>query len=357
VTSDGAVLDQHAALTAHLVHPTTATAVFFHRFMQDSVTKDLGRARGMFHPVNLRPGVPVTRGQAWEFSRLLGGTLVDAVTCRVSPKIVAAMRDTAARTSQAERISRAEMPYPRGFAWLDDPWEAVDKFGDPFHVRALSWSLTSAWTNGAEDGITPRETRLWPCARVSVWTLLDDDVADGRMPAKHAPQIRRESGDLSLIHTTILPLDMNLAESLRPATQATSVLSVIHLLWIYMGMEITVTERAEGIPRGIRRRAERSLSHSDVRVVMLRRVTHGDAGDGEHREVDWSCTWPVAGHWRHLEEYDALRHHAVVPEAPGESQRQVCTVCGKAATWIRPYVKGPDGKPLKVSRTLLKLAR
>lgn len=62
-----------------------------------------------------------------------------------------------------------------------------------------------------------------------------------------------------------------------------------------------------------------------VRVVLLRRKDYGPS-DGESRPVEWSCRWLVSGHWRN-------QYH----QSTGE----------RVPTWIMPYVKGPEDKPLK----------
>jgi hypothetical protein len=64
----------------------------------------------------------------------------------------------------------------------------------------------------------------------------------------------------------------------------------------------------------------------DVLVVNLRRAATERPPSGGHA-VDWSCQWPVSGHWRWQ------------PYPASGEKRQI---------WIEPYVKGPPDKPLRV---------
>lgn len=75
------------------------------------------------------------------------------------------------------------------------------------------------------------------------------------------------------------------------------------------------------------RQTGQDLRH--VRVVQLRRraPTHSASTD-EDKKVDWSCQWTVGGHFRNQ------------ACGPNHADRRL--------TWVHPYVKGPDDKPLRV---------
>lgn len=83
-------------------------------------------------------------------------------------------------------------------------------------------------------------------------------------------------------------------------------------------------ERAE---RGTRKRLPDDWGHEPlIRVVQLRRVSaRGGAGSAD---VAWSYRWVVSGHWRQQ------------VCGPGRSERR--------PTYVLPYLKGPESKPLKV---------
>jgi hypothetical protein len=117
---------------------------------------------------------------------------------------------------------------------------------------------------------------------------------------------------------------------------------------MFLQMEITAT-RTPPVQRAFRRRALRTLKHGDVQVIILRKIRHNDDTEPGRRDIAWSCRWVVQGHWRHRHE-PADHHHAIVTGGR-------CIKCDEEMTYIRPYLKGPDGLPLKVSRSLSKLAR
>jgi len=75
------------------------------------------------------------------------------------------------------------------------------------------------------------------------------------------------------------------------------------------------------LDRATRRRAERADVAPVVRVVEWRKAEYA-AKHGGSRAVDWTCQWPVTGHMR------TLANGRRIP--------------------IRPYVKGPKGKPFRV---------
>ncbi len=67
---------------------------------------------------------------------------------------------------------------------------------------------------------------------------------------------------------------------------------------------------------------------TSIKVVQLRRVERAPSeGEGAGRE--YSCQWIVGGHWRN--------------QAYGHKMAE------RRLTWINPYIKGPDDKPLKVA--------
>lgn len=89
------------------------------------------------------------------------------------------------------------------------------------------------------------------------------------------------------------------------------------------------------VPRHIQRRSERAgaTAHSQVakpvlQVELLRRARQQASGsqykEGEHREVEWNWQWWVRGHWRRLSNDDGTQR----------------------LTYVRPYLKGPDDKPI-----------
>lgn len=89
-----------------------------------------------------------------------------------------------------------------------------------------------------------------------------------------------------------------------------------------------VSAPAEKIERARRREYQKAVGGTgDVRVVQLRRAEGGSHGAGEGH---FTCRWVVGGHWR----------------------QQPCGVAraDRRLTWVHPYLKGPDGMPLREPR-------
>jgi hypothetical protein len=344
------VLDTHAGLTERMCRPSPAMADFLAYHMSQAREMSQAGVVSMFHPVipyNSRR--PVTGQDGAAVARLIGKGLREAVTYQVTAAMVADMRavyDNA--MAEVEQITAAEVPCDAGFAWLDESWQISSGAG-AFRVRALSWEYTEIMVADAQGN--PKviagagKPVPWPCVRVSLWRH-DADVGAAELDARLGPVV--------LTHTMIMPLSLPFTKAtVTDEKQATdSFLGLIHLLWIFLGMELTSQAPAR-IKNHYRKRALRTLRHAQVRVVLLRRIRGvTEPGPGEHRDVFWSCRWPVQGHYRHREAPED-RHRAVVAGLDKH-----CAVCGGGTAYVRPYLKGPDGLPLRVTdRTLMKLAR
>ncbi len=74
-----------------------------------------------------------------------------------------------------------------------------------------------------------------------------------------------------------------------------------------------------------------------VQVITLRRPHRQSYNEDEDRtHVEWSCRWLVRGHWRN-QYHPSTRSHKI--------------------TWIHPYQKGPDDKPLALREKVFEVVR
>lgn len=106
---------------------------------------------------------------------------------------------------------------------------------------------------------------------------------------------------------------------------------VLCTLWLLLLQKVAVVRRVGG-DRADRRRWGRDHDGPipEVTVVELRRPLHTEPHENTPVGfVDWSHRWIVDGHWRN--QY----HPSTGDHVP---------------TWIAPYVKGPEDKPLVVKR-------
>jgi len=329
-------LDAHTELYETLKHPADALVRYFDHYMATG-HEVVGRQR--------LAGYEGTSAEAravmasWEYYtwpaktgldliRLMSAPLFSAPTYQVTGEIVDAVTSMYRMTADGKPVLHAsDMPSQTGFAWLDEPVTLLDFGGEPIATRALSWGPHLFSPGGWQPA---------KGVRITSW----DDA--------YLAALRSPDPPLGLSSSVFVPYGKPIA-----AGTSDDPTRWLHCLWLFMDTEITsaVRERTE---RSSRRRAERAgLPRGDVTVVMLRRRHY--AGEGGHRDIDWSCRWIVQGHDRHLGDYRAggyAPHHAK-PAAAG----QPCAVCGVRTTHIRAYVKGPDGLPLKPSAVVYRVGR
>lgn len=94
--------------------------------------------------------------------------------------------------------------------------------------------------------------------------------------------------------------------------------------WAFLDQRLTVLAPGH-VDRGARRRAAAAAVDPLVHVVTFRR-TERRASEPAGVVVDWRCRWFVSGHWRNQYLPSTGRHQP---------------------TWISPYIKGPDDRPLR----------
>lgn len=350
----GGVLDMQRSVYEGLRYPPGFVTAFFDRFFEPATLRLLDARPDALGPW-LQMTMPTTSGR--DFLAMIRKPLYGAAAFQVDASIVGAVTSsyeaTAGRTAQ---LQAADLPTETGFAWLDAPVTLCDASGTRISTRALSWGRQTY--DPPDDGPArlwqvERQGDGWPGVRLTSWAHAQDidDTTDPSM-ARH---LTSAGMPLSISHSIFLPFGSELSgrEITRPEVYPDDVTRWAHTLWMFMGTEIV--DVGEGhVERHFRRRAERALDVSAVRVVTLRRVRHGDR-EVDHRDIDWSCRWVVQAHARHLGSYaeTAEAHHARVT-----GPNQPCLVCGLPTTHVRAYVKGPDGLPLKVvPETVYRVAR
>jgi len=118
-------------------------------------------------------------------------------------------------------------------------------------------------------------------------------------------------------------------EKFMEATEGVARFILAALAWL--SQKVPVLEVLPGqIERHRRKAYAKAIKPIDgVRIVQLRKYDTQHV-DGEPRKVDWSCRWTVDGHWRQQ------------PCGPKHSDRKL--------TYIMPFVKGPQDKPLRQSQ-------
>lgn len=361
------VLDRMTDLHERMAHPNRNWVGYIRGFAESLVSKghggriDPNNALMMFYPYEPQ------RGEVYAAQWLVetGKGLFQSVTYQVTPEMLDVATDIyLASATGVEHIEYPELPAEHGFMWLDRPLILTDARGKEISTRAITWSVLPITYRPHDLGSNAPvgKVRRGMGVRIVMWNLTGD-------PNYYQPDrlTVQELGDLQLDHIMVIPFGERFpAEETavtspegvaagRPKT-ASSALHYVHVLWLLMNQELVASHARPHISRTSQLRA-RSVMHDEVTVVTLRRVRHHETDpDTESGHVDWSCRWLVTGHWRHIEGYgDHPRHHAIADTmTPGEPR---CVTCDKRITWIKPFIKGPDGKPLRMSEKIYRLAR
>jgi hypothetical protein len=226
-------------------------------------------------------------------------------------------------------IEAADLPSETGFLWLDKPFIRRDASGESYGTRAVSWQPQSLRRDGGdpEDGV-----------RITLWadTTLDPDI--------------RIVAPLLMVMSVVVPFGADFGGTSGDGVPMP--LHYVHAVWMLAGTEVAATDRGE-VNRATRKRAVKSIRHDLVTVITLRRGRHDSDREAGHADIDWSCRWIVHGFWRHQWGHGTIGHpHGGQPGPDG-----LCLACGARITWVRPYVKGPDDRPLKATQTLYRLSR
>jgi hypothetical protein len=130
---------------------------------------------------------------------------------------------------------------------------------------------------------------------------------------------------------TVQPLVPRTAEA-AGAADASPLISVVGAAWLLMGQPTVAATRAlEALPRHRDDGAATEPNSNQVSIIELRRpLSPPREGDGSAADRQYHHRWWVGGHWRQ--------------QACGPNHAD------RRPKWIAPYVKGPEGAPLKKDR-------
>jgi len=237
----------------------------------------------------------------------------------------------AARSMPAQPMVDTDMPCPTGFVVFERALPMPDVHGKLLAFVAFSWSIIidsdgvrgTAWTyyGDATDG---RDEYLadmpwqWKVTRL----LYIGENSEGFGMGENAPEVTAERYGIDterVVEARVYMRRLPLA------------------LWALMQSEGVASVTEERADRAARRRLVKSNSPltGEVSVVRLRRPHHDSDASGESA-VEWSRRWIVSGHWRRAWRPSVKAHRL---------------------TWIAPFVKGPEDKPLVIPRRVHVLDR
>lgn len=235
----------------------------------------------------------------------------------------------------ATQLTATDLPAPQGYIWFPralrvrsegfaEMWRGTSDRAAPdgseeSDIIALSWDANPE-TVALQTWIRPVDPRLWRDGKFAAGLPLHAWPMPGfwRFSKDLAANVRPD-GKTEAHHRLELA-----GESVGPRLFATCVL--------FLAQAVVRTEAAPPFARHERRRLEQDgwTRPPVVRVVRLRRIETRQRAEDSPAPVDWSCQWVVRGHWRQQ------------PCGPKKSERRT--------TWVMPYTKGPEDKPLRPPR-------
>lgn len=266
----------------------------------------------------------------------------------VDPSMTDMITWAAAGLDGTDRFRYDEVPVERGFAYFERPLSIRDVRGKEHLIHVLLW--TPFWNKheGKEDlypgyaffafndyAAHPDEISIEVRDRGYKPDLFGRWVFIGVFTGIEQERVGPES-----ITMTDKKREEIIASGDQPH-EFTNFIRLAHAYFLLLNQTIVDAYDAE-IGRAVGRRAKRMGLPARVTVIRLRRVVNDASGESE---VEWQHQWIVRGHWRwqHVSEGHPLA------EQHGDGFR--------ARVWVRPHVKGPEGKPLRVTDKVYALVR
>lgn len=230
--------------------------------------------------------------------------------------------DHARAAVRVEAMLPEDLFTPEGFALFERDVFLRDRNHGCASFRAMSWGPAIA-------GGIPRREELISGTHITLyahWDAEDDYSVRLRASERRDHYLQAHGSLLSMFHAGFVPW------GIVPTDEVTPELDHDRQLWRFVQtffrfaqQEVVVPVRERGDRHARRRMARLREDRDGVLVVRLRRARPERKEPGD-AEVEWSCRWPVSGHWRD-QWYPSVGAH-----------RQ---------KWIHGYVKGPADKPLR----------
>lgn len=326
------------------------------RCMQDDVERLLASHYALDAKALI--GEQVARREGAKIASILPAAFRVASAYYIEPAMTDMILYASAGMDETDVFRNDELPTECGFAYFEKPLVIHDIRGADLFVNGLLWCTTR--TVDPDTGIEKPGVLL---TMFNDHARTPDDIARTLMSGGHKfmeyDVYRAAMGHwgcigfeklhtgmqigppMAQVHPNRLA-DPALADIISP--EFTNIFRQVHAFWLLLNQTITHVSEAE-IPRPFAKRAKRAKIPPRVTVIRLRR--HEKRGDGIGvNNVEWQHQWLVRGYWawRHCSEH----HPLAEPDGSGGFHARV---------WIRPHVKGPEGKPLHISEKVYSLER
>lgn len=338
--SAGELLDQRSDMSDRISGSHTTNVKF-----RELITGTLGGS------VTMRDPASGTQRSAHAFSQVPGlifAHLKFGEVFRVSADMTELITHAAALLDDTDQWSTDLLPTEAGFVRFDKPLVIVDARGNEMLIHVMTWGPANlTGKNGEVIAEEASFVTMWNDLHVEPDHYLDIMIRD------HGEFLRKVAGRWSFIGAEVLTNGQRMGPALidparlgvvDPAVSTPFTNNHRLIMAMCMLMDQTIvdtTERERPNVHSRRRAKDRKMSQSDITVVTLRRrsssSTEAVTTPGESSREWWHHRWVVRGHWRWAR--------------VGEGRTQVRRV------WVSGHVKGPEDKPLRITKKVYDLKR
>lgn len=325
---------------------------------------------------NQNSGPRLTREEIDDAARRLTHNLLPATRLayafRVEHDMSALVQHAASTLDDSDLFSPDLAPTENGIVFFERPLPMVDVRGRKMLAHWLIWNRT---TFESLYGRTPCTVAYW----FNDHGLQPDEVAEfiAESFGDTHDQIRSSwLGRWGMIGCDVLdagnPVGGPIVEVRDPEYRAkiiaegdtpspfTNAARYVHALWMLLGQSVTATETEHLRKTALKRNPK--ILNKRVTVIRMRR-SEGSRREGESM-VEWSHRWLVRGHprWQPYGSRTVDHEHVLGPvEVENAHSVRRCQHSGcdheVKRIWIPGHVKGPDGKPLRITDHVYDLVR
>lgn len=325
-------LEQHSLLKDRLTIP--AYAKYMQPFMEDLHRKNLAAICN-----------PDGKPSGWYFCQREIKRLAMAETYYLSAEMMPLVRWAGAGLNGTDSFSHEVWPSDYGFAYFEEALLSEEIWGRTIVTKAMSWGRAVDPGTGHPGTIIVFYTDMGD-ARDEVNDYVK--VLNEKNAPKQTYDFLKQMGQLHVHHLQWLPDGMRVGpERLIPpehyadyavgdqklAPDATNDMRFVLAFLMLLNQTVVTVSKQEADKR-TSKRMRRMKMPTAVTVIQLRRHKSANRQEGESI-VEWANRWVVRGHWRNQ------------PYGDGTIKR----------IFIAPFIKGPEDRPLVMTKKVNALVR
>lgn len=284
----------------------------------------------------------------------------------ISRDMSALIEHAATLLDESDQFVRDLWPSDAGFVWIDGGFKVHDHSGEVAVIQCLLWSHNIA------DGVPGMFTTMYA-------SLNDQEDSVSKWAHENYPERVDEMGHVQLAHLGFIGDGVRVGppEFVTDGPNANEMVMVNgdgspahgvadnhmrYILAMLMMFEQEITAKSTTLPnRADGKRWRRADIPDRVTVIALRRTSGAQHGESD---VEWAHRWVVRGHWRwqpYGTRSTACDHMMDSPVVENGRRTSHCVKDGcdhrVERIWLSPYIKGPDGAPLKITDKINALVR